>query len=335
MDLLRSERSERLEKTLKVFFDANVLISFFRLSNEDVENLQRLVSASYLRKFQIVVTPHLRHEYERFREKAISDGLSNFSVEKLSIQFPPFVKNYGRYEAAVKLIRHLKQEIKDLGKEVREHAASRSLHIDGVIDELFSIAQEIPETPEILAAARLRAEKGHPPRKPQGNLGDALHWESLLSSAMPPETLIIVSRDGDFESDLHSGQPKEFLSDEWRARNGGHGGLEIFKSLAEFTKRYAEGIEINSEYSAEFLVGELSRSTSYKRTHEVIEQLRSAPGLTVGLVERILLAIDFNPQVGDIVGDDDFQDFIGDLYEGFSSSEVGWELYEHLGGGHV
>lgn len=320
---------------MKVFFDANILISLFRLTNEDLESLRKLVSASNLKKFQLVTTPHLRDEYERYREKAISDGISAFSSTKIGAQFPPFVRGSQKFIQVSQDIKKLKVDLRELETEVREQAEARNLLIDEIIGELFSSSHVIEESLEIVSAARLRLDKGNPPGKKAGNIGDALHWESLLSDARPYETLVIVSKDGDFASELHRGKPKKFLAKEWSNKTNGESDLVVLDSLSSFVGQYARDIEVDSEFSAPFLVEELFESYSYRRTHEIIDLLRGAPGLTVSLIWRIMEAIEANPKVGNLVGEPDFQEYLADLYEGFSSSEVGAELLDHLGGGWV
>lgn len=320
---------------MQVFFDANILISFFRLSNEDLENLRKLVSASHLKKFQIVTTPYLREEYERYREKAISDGIAAFSSNTIGTQFPPFVRRQKQFKQVADDLKKLKTDLRKLENEVRAQAEAHELLIDEIIGDLFRVSRVLEETPEILKAARRRSEKGNPPGKKGSFLGDALHWETLLSHAVPGEALIILSKDGDFESELSKGKPKKFLANEWSEKTRGQGELILLDTLKSFVREYAQDIEIDSEFSAEFLVGELFESHSYRRTHEIVDLLRGAPGLNVLLVRKILEAIEINPQVGNVAGDADVQEFLADLYEGFSSSDVGAELYEHLGGGWV
>lgn len=319
---------------MKVFFDANILTSFFRLSNEDIQNIQRLVSGARTYKFEIVTTQLLKDEYERFREKSVGEGLNAFSKDKISTQFPPFVRSHAKFDETFHALEVAKEKLDELRAEILNQAKDHSLLIDDVISELFAEAKQVKETKKLIKLAILRNQKGNPPRKKNDVLGDALHWESLLSYAKKNETLALISRDGDFESELVAGTPKTFLASEWSERTSG-GKLLFYNSLAKFVSKHAKDIQIDSETSADFLVGELEISDSYRRTHEIIEQLRTAKGLSVAHVEKIIDIAETNPQFSDIIGDDDIQDFFADLYEGFNSSAVGQDIYEILGGGYV
>lgn len=66
----------------------------------------------------------------------------------------------------------------------------------------------------------MRVEIGNPPGK-KGSTGDVINWEWLLTKKLDfrENELVVVGADGDFESELHKGKPKEFLLREWSAEN--------------------------------------------------------------------------------------------------------------------
>ena len=75
---------------------------------------------------------------------------------------------------------------------------------------------------------------------------------------------------------------------------------------------------------------ELENSESFQRSLDVLERLRSATGLTVEHVNRIIVAFEENPNVGRIQQEREVQDFIGDLFEGFGATSVGSCLHDLL-----
>ena len=279
--------------------------------------------------FKILATPQLTDEFERLREKAVSDGLSTFSKEKASVSFPPFARAHPKFAEVKSLLSLAFQKLDDFTATIREEAQDRDLFVDDVISDLVDAATMIFETEQIVAAAQLRSAKGNPPGKRKDTIGDAVHWESLLSQADVGDHLCLISSDGDFYSELDKSKPKDFLVVDW-LKETKHGKLETFRTISSFLADHDPEIEIGSENSAENKVMKLEKSESFQRTHDVLERLRSATGLTVEHVNRIIVAFEENPNVGRIQQEREVQDFIGDLFEGFGATSVGSCLHDLL-----
>jgi hypothetical protein len=68
--------------------------------------------------------------------------------------------------------------------------------VSKILAPLFDVA--VRETPEELARARLRRERGQPPGKDKNVLGDQISWEQILGAIGDQTDLWIVSDDSDF-----------------------------------------------------------------------------------------------------------------------------------------
>lgn len=82
-----------------LFIDANVWLSLFHFSSDDLEQfskLQDLIGTDIV----LYIPEQISHEVCRNRENKIKDALDKF--EKFGLQFPAFSKSYPEYEAFAK-----------------------------------------------------------------------------------------------------------------------------------------------------------------------------------------------------------------------------------------
>lgn len=312
-----------------MFFDVNILISLFRLSNEDVESFQKLISGAKVGAFRIITTKHLREEFDRYREKAIFDGLNNFSKARSVVNFPPFSRRHQDFDKVSEALKQAHDQLDKYVSSIKREAMAGNLFVDEVINELFEFSDSVEETDKILRNAQVRKSKGNPPGKRKDNLGDAIHWESLLEIAKPRDHLCIISSDGDFFSELGTGVIKGFLKNEWQSRAIG-GRIEIYPSINAFLKQHAPEIEIGSEFNAKFLVMDLENSRSFAEAQHAIQELQDADNLKFEHVQRIVSAFRENRFVSGVSDDSEAQDFLIDLFSGFGGTEVGGEIQDLL-----
>ena len=78
-----------------------------------------------------------------------------------------------------------------------------------VIREIFSAIKVGAVSPSLIERAQLRSDVGNPPGK-KDSLGDAINWEWLLEQEIEfwDDELIIISADGDYESNCPKGSLK-------------------------------------------------------------------------------------------------------------------------------
>src|SRR6056297_2773392 len=160
---------------MQVFLDTSVLISFFRASQSDLKDLERLATAARMRRFSLTISTHVIHEYERFREKAIADALNAFSPDTIRTAFPPFIRDHSKAKDLSSRIRDIKRGLSELSQQLIEEAKAQNLIIDEAIQSIFDISSKIEIDFEIQQRALLRAQIGNPPRKRQDSIGDSLN----------------------------------------------------------------------------------------------------------------------------------------------------------------
>ncbi|TVO60192.1 PIN domain-containing protein [Spiribacter vilamensis] len=159
---------------MNVFIDTNVFLSFYHLTNDDLEELRKL--KVLLEKGNVVL--HLPRqtvdEYRRNRETKIAAALKSLKDQKLNLQFPALCKDYGEYGGLRNLQKEFEKQHSSLIGKIAEDIESNSLKADQVIDELFEKAKDIQISDQLIAKAKLRMNVGNPPGK-NGSLGDAIN----------------------------------------------------------------------------------------------------------------------------------------------------------------
>ncbi|MEW6052843.1 MAG: hypothetical protein AB1552_03515 [Nitrospirota bacterium] len=197
---------------------------------------------------------------------------------------------------------------------------------DSVIHELFSEVKPVSFNNDIFLKAKRRKELGNPPGK-ANSIGDAVNWEWLLSVVPANSTLIVLSADGDFESDLIVGAPKEYLQREWLATNGGN--VELYKNLPDFLRKYFPEIKLSDEIDKATAIERLERSGNFAVTHKAIAKLMEYDDYKDAEVIRILKAYTTNNQIRWILGDDDVFSFAQKILK-FAKSEEAQTLVSNL-----
>jgi hypothetical protein len=291
---------------MKLFLDANIYLGFYKLSEDDLEELRKLVVAVNDDPNSLILTQQVVDEFERNREGIIAESLRMMDDSKLPKSFPRLFMNYPEYEDLREALQEFESQRGTLLSRARADAQARTLHADQLIGELFDAVPHIARDAAILEAAGHRAAAGNPPGK-GGSLGDAINWESLLGVVPDGEELLFVSADTDFASGLDPGRLDAFLAEEWRNRKGS--GIEFHRSLSSlFRSRYSH-ISLASELERELAIGRLVGSGTFAATHAAIRELSQFTDFTEEQVATLVDTPGRNNQVGWILGDPDVQDF--------------------------
>jgi hypothetical protein len=296
------------EKTIKnLFIDANVWLSLFHFSNDDLEqfrNLQTLIGTDII----LYIPEQISHEVYRNRENRIKDALDKF--EKFSLQFPAFSKSYPEYETFAKDYGSLKTRHKEWLQKLKTDIVEQTLSADIVIREFFTSIDFIPTTDDIIQRAVIRYNIGNPPGK-DNKYGDAINWEALLAAVPEGEDLFFISNDNDYSSVLDVKRFHPFLMDEWMQKKKSN--IIYFKSLVEFLNEHFADIKLKAEQQKEMLIKNLSMSGSFVATHKYISQLSKYTDWSVQQVEELCSAAVENSQVYRIFDDDDVFAFYQNL----------------------
>jgi hypothetical protein len=295
---------------VELFLDTNVYLSFYKLSEEDLEELQKLAVAVRSRDTNLYITDQVRDEFNRNREAVVAQSLKAFEDPKLPTGYPRLFLNYPEYEDLRDALSSFDQHRTALLKKVRQAAAEKDLHADKLINELFEIAQLIPMTPEIWAAAKMRSDLGNPPGKAD-SYGDAINWESLLARDLDGLDLMIVTADGDFISKLDSSLLAEVLRNEWTSRK--KSSVSLYKNLTSLFRQNYPDIKLASELEKELAIDALIRSTNFQRTHTAIRGLEQYADFSADQAIALIDAAVNNDQIHLLFDDVDVYMFFTQL----------------------
>ena len=198
-----------------LFIDTNVLLNFFAYSNDDLNELEKLVELLKIHAIKLYLTQQVVDEFYRNRDIKLSVSFKEFSPFG-STECPNFMASLAEYKLFKKAQKAYQKARKELSEKAKALADERNLLADDLFKRIAQQADIIPITDDAYAKATRRSSLGNPPGK-SASLGDELNWELLLAHVPKGSDLHIITKDSDFSSKLNPTQPKEFLADEWKA----------------------------------------------------------------------------------------------------------------------
>ena len=292
---------------MNLFIDANIYLDFYDFANDDLDELHKLVGLIEAGEVTLLLPEQTVDEFWRNHESNLKEALSEFRKGKIDKRFPQICKPYSEYQQMRNAIRAYEDAKQSLLNNLKNDIESGNLKADSVISDLFEVAQRIERSADIVERAKLRYDLGNPPGK-DGSYGDAICWESLLSSIEEGEGLCVVSDDQDFKSKTDPSKMSPFLIREWEGSERGE--LMFYERLSLFLKDKFPTIHVAHETEKELLIQKLTESGWYKTTHEIVEKLAKYSGFSDAQANDIMSAAVSNSQVRDIIKDDDVADFL-------------------------
>jgi hypothetical protein len=305
---------------MNVFIDTNILLDMYQLSGPDLDELKKLIKLAENRKIKIYITTQIEDEFWRNREGVLQESIKHFKETKAITKMPNIVRSYSdRASDLRQATDRVNELVKEITQIVDQESKSNQLKADSIINELFSKVKPEPFSDDIFLKAKRRKELGNPPGK-ANSLGDAVNWEWLLSVVPPSSTLILLTADGDFESELVDSAPKEYLQREWTSTNGGN--LELYKNLPDFLRKYFPEIKLSDEIDKATAIERLERSSNFAVTHSAIAKLMQYDDFKDAEVIRILRTYTTNSQIHWILGDEDVFSFAEKILKFAKSDEA-------------
>jgi len=302
---------------VNLFIDTNVFLSFFHLSNDDLEEIHKLAVLIEKGDVALWLTEQVKDEFKRNRESKISDALKKLKEQKTKPQFPQICKDYEEYPQIRELQKNFDKKISSLIKKVNDDVTARTLKADQKIEELFQKANLIETTPELIDKARLRMDVRNPPGK-DGSLGDAINWEALLESVTDDEKLYLIADDKDYYSVLDSNKLKDFLIDEWQEKK--HEEVQFYRRLSQFFKDHYPDIKLASELEKELAIRALVNSDNFANTHSAISKLEKYAEFNKSQANELVQICFTNNQVSWILDDQDVYEFYKSLLDNHGES---------------
>jgi predicted nucleic acid-binding protein len=318
---------------LHLFLDTNTYLGFFRLSDDDLEQLKKLSDRVGSGETTLYVTEQVRAEFMRHREGAIDEALDTVRKVRLPSQFAPLVRALDGYEDVRTALDDAEEKLRKLKEDALKAVEDGSLHADELINDLFARGKSVALTDAIFVAAKRRVTLGNPPGK-TGSYGDAINWESLLAEVPNRENLVLVTRDNDFGSKLDPHKLQQYLREEWANRKGSE--IDLHRTLrSALEAHYPEILLAKPEPEPELLqaVAQLVDASNFAETHRAIRGLSRFAEFDPDQVAALVEAADNNSQIRGIMQDDDVFVFYQDLARRYGSvmeSHLWEQLVEQL-----
>lgn len=291
-----------------LFIDTNIYLKFYHFSNDDLEELKKVVALLNNGEIKLFIPKQVKNEFYRNRDGKLADAIKQIKDSKIQMEFPSFCKSYFHYDEIKKYLKYVDKEKYELLKTLLEDIKNKKLKADNVVEQLFTNAEEIDYTPEIVERSKLRYDLGNPPGK--GNsYGDALNWECLLtiknSHLGEKYDLYFISDDKDYASLIDKNDFNPFLAKEWNKQKDSK--ILFYKNLTDFFKENYSYIKLADDFERELLVSKLVNSYSfYNARYNLLALHNFGIGeLSNEQVERILTASINNTQINWISGDED------------------------------
>ncbi|MCP3391875.1 PIN domain-containing protein [Bradyrhizobium sp. CCGB12] len=295
---------------ITLFVDTNILLSFYHLTSEDLEELRKLVALVDKKEIKLTLTDQVRNEFLRNRATKIVDAMKRLQEPVLKVSYPAFAKDYREYTELRTLLDDANKKRAQLVEAITADAAGAKLKADALVDELFGKATIIEVTEEIYLQALKRSRLGNPPGK-EGSLGDAVNWECLLSKIADRTSVHFVSEDRDYRSHLSPPEMSEFLAFEWEDRK--QASIHFYTRISDFFKLNFPAIKIASDIERDLHIAELCESRTFATTHLVIAKLAKHTDFSPTQIEELMRIAQTNNQVEWILGDADLHGFYSSL----------------------
>src|SRR5437868_15201362 len=245
---------------LTVFIDANVFLSFYSYSNDDLDKLRHIKSLIQQGLIALVEPKQVFDEIARNRQAKIMEAITEFSREKLSVKLPILMRDFPDATGFYTACHEAEKRRKLLVKTAHEQASNNQLLADKVIEEILAVSKKIEITEQIYLTALRRNKVGNPPGKGT-TIGDEINWEALLHHCADQTDLHIISSDGDYRSALDKTRPKEFLTQEWTERKNAK--LFLHTELGPFLANLDPTIQLVSESKKTKAIAQLLDSGSF------------------------------------------------------------------------
>lgn len=310
---------------MNLFIDTNIFLQFFEYTNEDLEELRKLLVFIRNNTLRLFCPRNLIDEFKRNREGQISKSLKQLEKIDLKFCFPHFCKNYPSFGNLKKLQKSFVKEHNVLVGALKKDISEKTLAADILIIDLLNTCIKLEFTEELYQKAKQRMELGNPPGK-KSSIGDRVNWETLLNSDEILNDLYVISDDGDFFSKLNKSKPKEFLKDEWMDKKDGN--LIVYTNLSSYFKDHFPDIKLASQIEIEDVINSLASSTNFSDTHYHIGRLNKYSDFSLSQAKNLFQIFFGNNQVRYILSDEDVLFFYENLFEKYRGALTEKELLE-------
>jgi predicted nucleic acid-binding protein len=292
---------------MQLFIDTNILLSFYSLNQEDLDELNKIIQAIESKQITLLLTDQIVNEFDRNREQRIEGAIKSFRAQTFNPQFPQLCEDYPEVDVLRESLKHHEQAHAALVDRILIDIKAKTLKADLVVRSLFNLAKRLTPHPHIIDLAKLRMSVGNPPGK-NNSLGDAINWECLLDETPEGEDLYFITGDKDYASALNDDDFSDFLLGEWYNRKQTQ--IYFYKRLSTFCKEQFPEITLASARDKDFLIRDLVNSQSIANTQATIVKLSHYTEFTAVQVNTIVSAAISNRQIEWSIEDDRVKSFL-------------------------
>ncbi|PJB12049.1 MAG: hypothetical protein CO119_08790 [Flavobacteriales bacterium CG_4_9_14_3_um_filter_40_17] len=297
---------------MNVFIDTNVYLKFYHYSNDELEELRKLIVLIEQGEINLLVPRQVYNEYVRNREVKIADALKTFREDKLNDSFPIFLKEYPEYDIMKKAIKEYQSSKKIILENIKTEIENYSLKADEIINEIFEKSSILEANSNLKATAKVRYDLGNPPGK-KNSYGDALNWETLLTICPPENDLIFISDDKDYFSEVDNSKFNKYLEKEWKTSKDSN--IVFYKSISEFFKKKYPNIKLASDLQKDVYIERLEKSNTFRDSRHNLYKLSQFKDFTSDQINRIFFQTFSNSQLYWISEDEDINEILFELYD--------------------
>lgn len=292
---------------MHVFIDANIFLSFYHFTNEDLNQLEKVFVSQEKGELSIYLSDYLMDEFERNRENRIAAALKQFLDFKPSISMPYFMKDFEEYTGIQGEIKSIQEKLSSIHTKTLDAVSKRELAADKLMKDIVEKATIRNYNIELYNQALMRSRLNRPPGK-KDSLGDSLNWLHLREAVPDGEDIHIVSADGDFYSPINREEISSYLANEWSDKKNGK--VFGYRTLGKFVSQNYGGSELAFDGEKYKFLSNLEHSGSFSQTHAIIADLQKYVYFSKDDAEKIIEICLANGQVGSIDTDHDVSGFL-------------------------
>jgi hypothetical protein len=291
-----------------IFIDTNILLGFYEMSEESLDEQEKIVSVFKSEHAQLWLPDQVKREFWNNREATVLKPLRDLErAGALAGGVPVLVREHAEYRDLLEKSKAVDKLKTTIAESVRAQISEEKTRADIAIRALFDAATEIDTRP-FFQEANERARRRLPPGKDE-TIGDRITWIALLKSVPDNVEFHIISDDGGFEADGNKGEVRSYLAKEWQNKKLG-GSVRLWKRISQFlAAMYPKAVNaVDMERS--ILVQRLIESYTFASTHDIVAQLSKLRGFTADQARSIANAVLNNSQVKWIAKDADVESFL-------------------------
>lgn len=300
-----------MHEKINLFIDTNIFLTFYNLSNDDLDELKKLAILIDAEKINLLLPEQTKNEFIRSRDNSILSAINSLKEQKINSRFPQISKGYKEFILLKEAFKNFEKQKNKIIDKIKEDAKDRNLNADKIIQLIFDLANPIKTTDQLIYLAKTRFDLGNPPGK--GNsYGDALNWECLLSEVN--SELHLISGDNDFTSNLDRREFNSFLKNEWKSKKNYN--IYFYKTISDFFKDKFPEIKLSSVLEKEVLIEGLANATSFASAKSKLSRLLKIREFTTQELNDIVEISISNNQLYWINNDYGVKDVLCKIIEG-------------------